>query len=70
MERSVSARLSWEIAEIDGLSREKAWDAEEKSAPVKARIPLHRLGVPFEIVELIPFLCGQVLFIDDGYGAV
>jgi len=48
----------------------KAWDAEEKSAPVKARIPLHRLGVPFEIVELIPFLCGQVLFIDDGYGAV
>ena len=34
----------------------KAWDAEENSAPVIARIP--------------NFIYGEVLFIDGGYGAV
>ena len=56
----------------------KAWDAEEKSAPVKVRIPPHRLGMPLEIADLDLFLtspasdviCGQFLFIDGGYGAV
>ncbi len=56
----------------------KASDAEEKSAPVKARIPLHRLRMPLEIADLVLFLasprsdviCGQVLFMDGGYGAV
>ena len=56
----------------------KAWEAEEKSAPVKARIPLHRLGMPLEIADLVLFLaslasdviCGQVLLIAGGCGAV
>jgi 2-deoxy-D-gluconate 3-dehydrogenase len=56
----------------------KAWDAEEKSAPLKARIPFHRLGMPLEIADLVLFLAspasdviyGQVLLIDGGYGAV
>ena len=56
----------------------KAWDAEEKSAPVKARIPLHRLGMPLEIADLVlclalpasDVICGPGLFIDGGYGAV
>ena len=56
----------------------KAWDAEEKRAPVKVRIPPHRLGMPLEIADLDLFLtspasdviCGQVFFIDGGYGAV
>src|SRR5215469_9513157 len=34
----------------------KAWDAEEKSAPVKVRIPPHRLGTPLEIADLYLFL--------------
>src|SRR5262249_11727703 len=54
----------------------KAWDAEEKSAPVKVRIPPHRLGMPLEIADRDLFLtspasdviCGQVFFI-GGYGA-
>jgi NAD(P)-dependent dehydrogenase (short-subunit alcohol dehydrogenase family) len=29
----------------------KVWGAEEKSAPVKARIPLHRFGTPLEIAD-------------------
>jgi len=45
---------------------------------VKARIPLHRLGMPLEIADLVlclalpasDVICGQVLFIDGGYGAV
>jgi len=57
---------------------EKGWDAEEKSAPVKVRTPPHRLGLPLEIDDLDLFLtssasgviCGQVFFIDGGYGAV
>ena len=56
----------------------KAWEAEEKSAPVKARTPLHRLGMPLEIADLVLFLpslasdviCGQVLLIAGGCGAV
>jgi NAD(P)-dependent dehydrogenase (short-subunit alcohol dehydrogenase family) len=56
----------------------KVWGAEEKSAPVKARIPLHRFGTPQEIAELVLFLaspasdfiCGQVILIDGGYSAV
>jgi 2-deoxy-D-gluconate 3-dehydrogenase len=56
----------------------KAWGDEEKSAPVKARIPLHRFGTPLEIADLVLFLaspasdfiCGQVVFIDGGYSAV
>jgi NAD(P)-dependent dehydrogenase (short-subunit alcohol dehydrogenase family) len=56
----------------------KAWSDEEKSAPVKARIPLHRFGTPLEVADLALFLaspasdfiCGQVLFIDGGYSAV
>jgi 2-deoxy-D-gluconate 3-dehydrogenase len=56
----------------------KVWGAEEKSAPVKARIPLHRFGTPLEIADLVLFLaspasdfiCGQVVFIDGGYSAV
>jgi len=56
----------------------KAWDAEEKSAPVKVWIPPHRLRMPLEIADLDLFLtspasdviCGQVFFIDGGYGAV
>jgi NAD(P)-dependent dehydrogenase (short-subunit alcohol dehydrogenase family) len=55
-----------------------AWGDEEKSAPVKARIPLHRFGTPLEIADLVLFLaspasdliCGQVVFIDGGYSAV
>ncbi len=50
----------------------------QKSAPVKARIPLHRLGMPLEIADLVlclalsasDVICGQVLLIDGGYGAV
>ena len=56
----------------------KAGDAEEKSAPVKVRIPSHRLGMPLEIADLYLFLtspvsdviCGHGFFIDGGYGAV
>ena len=56
----------------------KVWGAEEKSAPVKARIPLHRFGTPLEIADLALFLaspasefiCGQVIFIDGGFSAV
>jgi len=56
----------------------KAWDAEEKSARVKVRIPPHRLGMPLEIADLNLFLtspasdviCGQGFFIDGGCGAV
>ena len=56
----------------------RAWSDEEKSAPVKARIPLHRFGLPLEIADLALFLaspasdfiCGQVVFIDGGYSAV
>jgi len=56
----------------------KAWGDEAKSAPVKARIPLHRFGQPLEIADLALFLaspasdfiCGQVVFIDGGYSAV
>ena len=55
-----------------------AWDAEEKSPPVKVRIPPHRLGMPLEIADPDLFLtspasdviCGQGFFIDGGYGAV
>ena len=55
-----------------------AWSDEEKSAPVKARIPLHRFGMPLEIADLVLFLaspasdfiCGQVVFVDGGYSAV
>jgi NAD(P)-dependent dehydrogenase (short-subunit alcohol dehydrogenase family) len=55
-----------------------AWGDEEKSAPVKARIPLHRFGTPLEIADLVLFLaspasdliCGQCVFIDGGYSAV
>jgi NAD(P)-dependent dehydrogenase (short-subunit alcohol dehydrogenase family) len=55
-----------------------AWGDEKKSAPVKARIPLHRFGTPLEIADLALFLaspasdfiCGQVVFIDGGYSAV
>ena len=58
--------------------RKKAWGDETKSAPVKARIPLHRFGTPLEIADLVLFLaslasdfiCGQVVFIDGGYSAV
>src|SRR5215468_4142280 len=58
--------------DADGL------DYEEKSAPVKARIPLHRFGEPLEIADLVLFLaspasdfiCGQIVFIDGGYSAV
>jgi len=57
---------------------EKAWDTQEKSTPVKARIPLHRLAMPLEIADQVlilaspasDFICGQVLFIDGGDGAV
>ena len=31
----------------------RAWSDEEKSAPVKARIPLHRFGLPLEIADLV-----------------
>jgi len=56
----------------------KAWDAEEESAPVNVRIPPHRLGTPWALADLGLFLsspasdviCGQVFFIDGGYGAV
>ena len=55
----------------------KAWGDETKSAPVKARIPLHRFGTPLEIADLVlllgspasDFICGQVVFIDGGYSA-
>jgi NAD(P)-dependent dehydrogenase (short-subunit alcohol dehydrogenase family) len=56
----------------------KVWSDEAKSAPVKARIPLHRFGAPLEIADLVLFLaspasdfiCGQVVLIDGGYSAV
>jgi NAD(P)-dependent dehydrogenase (short-subunit alcohol dehydrogenase family) len=37
-----------------------AWGDEEKSAPVKARIPLHRFGTPLEIADLVFFLASTV----------
>ena len=56
----------------------KVWGDEAKSAPVKARIPLHRFGEPIEIADLVLYLassasdyiCGQVIAIDGGYSAV
>jgi 2-deoxy-D-gluconate 3-dehydrogenase len=56
----------------------KVWGDEAKSAPVKARIPLHRFGEPVEIADLVLYLsspasdyiCGQVIAIDGGYSAV
>ena len=56
----------------------KVWGDEAKSAPVKARIPLHRFGTPIEIADLVlylaspasDFICGQVVLIDGGYSAV
>ena len=56
----------------------KVWSDEAKSAPVKARIPLHRFGEPIEIADLVlylaspasDFILGQVLVIDGGYSAV
>ena len=56
----------------------EASDAEEKRAPVKVRIPPHRLGMPLEIPDRDLFLtspasdviCGRGFFIDGGYGAV
>jgi NAD(P)-dependent dehydrogenase (short-subunit alcohol dehydrogenase family) len=56
----------------------KVWGDEEKSAPVKARIPMHRFGTPLEIADLVLFLaspasdfiCGQIVMIDGGYSAV
>lgn len=56
----------------------KVWGDEAKSAPVKARIPLHRFGGPIEIADLVLYLaspasdyvCGQVVLIDGGYSAV
>jgi NAD(P)-dependent dehydrogenase (short-subunit alcohol dehydrogenase family) len=56
----------------------KVWADEAKSAPVKARIPLHRFGEPVEIADLVlylasqasNFICGQVMVIDGGYSAV
>jgi 2-deoxy-D-gluconate 3-dehydrogenase len=56
----------------------KVWSDEAKSAPVKARIPLHRFGEQIEIADLVlylaspasNFLCGQVVVIDGGYSAV
>ena len=55
-----------------------AWGDEEKSAPVKARIPLHRFGTPLEIADLVLFpgiagfgldLRPGAVFIDGGYSA-
>ena len=56
----------------------QVWADEAKSAPVKARIPLHRFGEPVEIADLVlylasqasNFICGQVIVIDGGYSAV
>jgi len=56
----------------------KVWGDEAKSAPMKARIPLHRFGEPIEIADLVLYLaspasdyiCGQVVLIDGGYSAV
>ncbi len=56
----------------------QAWSDEAKSAPVKARIPLHRFGQPIEIADLVlyqaspasGYICGQVIAIDGGYSAV
>jgi 2-deoxy-D-gluconate 3-dehydrogenase len=55
-----------------------AWGDEAKSAPVKARIPLHRFGEPIEVADLVLYLassasdyiCGLVIPIDGGYSAV
>ena len=56
----------------------KVWSDEAKSAPVKARIPLHRFGEQVEVADLVlylaspasDFICGQVVVIDGGYSAV
>jgi 2-deoxy-D-gluconate 3-dehydrogenase len=56
----------------------KVWSDESKSAPVMARIPLHRFGEQIEIADLVlylaspasDFICGQVVVIDGGYSAV
>ena len=56
----------------------QVWGADEKSAPVKARIPLRRFGTPLEVADCVLFLaspasdfiCGQVVLIDGGYSAV
>ena len=91
---SLAARVGWEGraayssskggVELHGADRvltdmeKKAWDAEEKSAPVKVRISPHRLGMPLKIADLDLLLTspesdvifGQVFLIDGGYGAV
>jgi NAD(P)-dependent dehydrogenase (short-subunit alcohol dehydrogenase family) len=69
--------LEGKRALVTGMGKQ-AWSDEAKSAPVKARIPLHRFGTPLEIADLVLFLaspasdfiCGQVVFIDGGYSAV
>ena len=56
----------------------KSLERRGQSAPVKARIPLHRFGEPIEIADLVlylaspasDFICGQVVLIDGGYSAV
>lgn len=57
---------------------EQVWGDEKKAAPAKARIPMHRFGLPPEIANMVLYLaspasdyvCGQVMLIDGGYSAV
>ena len=56
----------------------KVWGDENKSAPLKARTPLRRFGMPTEIADMVlylaspasDFVCGQIMLIDGGYSAV
>jgi NAD(P)-dependent dehydrogenase (short-subunit alcohol dehydrogenase family) len=51
---------------------QKVWGDPSKGDPMRARIPLRRLGEPVEVVDLVAFLaspaadfiCGQVIRLD------
>jgi NAD(P)-dependent dehydrogenase (short-subunit alcohol dehydrogenase family) len=74
LDRASRFSLRGKRARVTGASR----GIGAEIAPVKARIPLHRFGMPLEIADLVLFLaapasdfiCGQVVFIDGGYSAV
>mmetsp|Transcript_10097 Transcript_10097/g.18194 ORF Transcript_10097/g.18194 Transcript_10097/m.18194 type:complete len:312 (+) Transcript_10097:2394-3329(+) len=57
---------------------QKVWGPEEKSAPMLARIPMGRFGIPHEVGDLVAYLssdaasliCGQIIAADGGYSAL
>lgn len=56
----------------------RVWGAPAKAAPMLARIPLGRFGLPQEVADLVLFLAapasnmitGQAIFLDGGYTAL